>query len=85
MEELKTHLKKTIQDGDRDLGWALIMLELAPEEIELQTLRRQGFTSLEICSMLEMSLDRYEELHNDIEEKIARITPIDTSEADSYA
>ena len=51
---------------------------LSSQEIEVHTLRRQGYTALEICNELEMPFSDYTEIHNDIEEKIHRLYPIET-------
>tara|TARA_R110000765_G_scaffold422247_1_gene529149 strand:+ start:152 stop:526 length:375 start_codon:yes stop_codon:yes gene_type:complete len=46
------------------------------EELVIHTLRSLGYTSIEICSKLQISLDYYTLQHNNIEEKIHRLIPI---------
>ena len=61
-----------------ETSWEVLESNLSPDEIEVQTLRRRGYTALEICNQLEMPLSDYTEIHNDIEEKIHRLYPIHT-------
>lgn len=68
-QHISTHTLKT--------AWEVLQSSLDPEEIKVHILRRRGYTTAEICSKLKISLPYYSELHNNIEEQINRLYPIE--------